>query len=197
LPVGAETLEPYLRALLAENETLNLTGIRDVEQARVLHVLDSLAIAELGLAPRRCLDLGTGNGFPGVALRVLFPEAQVTLLDRTGKKLDAITRALATAGMTDITTVHVDAAVAPRTHPELTRQFDLITARAVGRPRLVARLAAPLATAAAHLVLWLDEQTAAPTEVTGFSLEQVLHYDLPEPAARRRRLAVYGTRRNP
>ena len=54
----ATALLPYLRALLEENERINLTAIRDLDTARVLHVEDSLAVAALGLpAPAHCLDL--------------------------------------------------------------------------------------------------------------------------------------------
>ena len=91
-----DALGVYLEAMLAENQQLSLTGIRDPQEAHVLHVLDSLQIGELGLAPRRCLDLGTGNGFPGIALCALFPEAAVCWMERTGKKLAAMQRILAT-----------------------------------------------------------------------------------------------------
>jgi 16S rRNA (guanine527-N7)-methyltransferase len=192
--VSTEALEPYLRALLEENQKLNLTGIRDLEQARVLHVLDSLAIAGLGLAPTSCLDLGTGNGFPGVALRVLFPDAEVTLIDRTAKKLDAIQRALEVAQLRGISTVHVDAAIARRTHPELLGRFDLIAVRAVGRPAAVAALAAPLSTADGQLVLWLDEGTEPPETLPDFAFVAAHDYELPQPASRRRRLALYAAR---
>lgn len=73
--LGAELDEPraarllaYLDAMLTLNEQINLTAVRDREQAVVLHALDGLAFARTGLHPRHALDLGTGNGFPGVAV---------------------------------------------------------------------------------------------------------------------------------
>jgi len=194
--IGTETLEPFLRALLVENQQINLTGVRDLATARVLHVLDSLAIQGLSLPkpPSECLDLGSGNGFPGLALRFVYPTAAITLLDRTRKKLLAIERVLSTTGITNITTVHVDAEQAPRTHPDLLAKFDLVAARAVGKPARVADLASPLMSPGGHLVLWLDEHTAAPARLTGVELVQTLDYDLPEPAARRRQLACYRKR---
>ena len=189
---AAEELEPYLRALLAENQKINLTGIRDLDTARVLHVLDSLALAALDLGtPSRCLDLGTGNGFPGVALRVLYPEAEVTLLDRTRKKLLAIERVLARVGMEGFHTVHADAAHAPNTHPDLRRRFDLVAARAVAAPHKVAELAGPLTAPGGLLALWLDAATEPPGDLPAFTLTREHVYDLPEPAARRRRIAAY------
>jgi 16S rRNA (guanine527-N7)-methyltransferase len=65
----ATRLLAYLDAMLTINEQINLTAVRDREQAVVLHVLDGLAFDLLDrLHPRHVLDIGTGNGFPGVAI---------------------------------------------------------------------------------------------------------------------------------
>ncbi len=193
MTVGPEALEPYLRALLDWNQRINLTAVRDLEAARVLHVLDSLAIQDLALdpPPTDCLDLGTGNGFPGVALRLVFPKAKLTLLDRTRKKLRAIEQILTAAGLDGIDTLHLDAEQAPRTNPDLRARFDLITARAVAPPDKLAHLAHPLLSPSGHLVLWLDEQTTAPTRLPGLHLVSTHEYQLPAPAARTRHLAHY------
>jgi 16S rRNA G527 N7-methylase RsmG len=90
--------------------------------------------------------------------------------------------------------VHVDAAIARRTHPELLGRFDLIAVRAVGRPAEVAALAAPLSTADGQLVLWLDEGTEPPETLPDFAFVAAHDYELPQPASRRRRLALYAAR---
>ena len=190
----AARLERYLRALLDENRRINLTAIRDLDAARVLHVQDSLALAQLELAPRRCLDLGTGNGFPGVAVRALYPVAELVLLDRTQKKLQAIGRVLGQTDLLDsgdIELCHADASQLRGLRPEWVGAFDLVTARAVGTPAKVAALAEPLLTPAGSLVLWLDAVTEAPEGLGDLGLDREVDYELPEPAARRRRLAVY------
>jgi 16S rRNA (guanine527-N7)-methyltransferase len=191
--IGPEILEPFLCALLNENQQINLTAVRDLAAARILHSLDSLRIQQLSLppSPQSCLDLGTGNGFPGIALHFIYPQATITLMDRTRKKLVAIERVLATVGIAGIHTIHADAEQAPKQHPELASKFDLVTARAVGDPSKVARMASPLIAPQGHLVLWLDENTSAPAKLTGVELSEVREYELPEPAARRRRLACY------
>src|SRR5688572_17235167 len=71
---GAGLLLRYLDAMLAENAAVNLTAIRAPEQALVLHAVDSLIVGRaLDLPPARALDLGSGNGFPGIAVRALWP----------------------------------------------------------------------------------------------------------------------------
>lgn len=188
-------LVTYLDAMLRENEHVNLTAIRDRDAALVLHVADSLAIEALALAPRDCLDLGTGNGFPGVALQVLFPAAKVTLLDRTQKKIAAIGRALAASGLDEVATLRLDAAQAPALAPSLRGRFDLVTARAVAGPNEVAALAAPLLGPHGRLCLWLDADTEAPQTLAPRFRRVALHeYVLQSPNVppRTRRLALYA-----
>ena len=95
------SLLAYLEAMLEENQRINLTAVREREAAVIFHGLDSLAMAALPREqdPAMALDIGTGNGFPGVAIACLFPGAQVLLMDRTLKKLKAIERALQAAGL--------------------------------------------------------------------------------------------------
>ena len=189
----APQLLAYLDAMLAANEHVNLTAIRDRAQALGLHVADSLALGRAGLAPGACLDLGSGNGFPGVALHFLHPAAEVVLMERTRKKALAIERCLGQAGITGVRVVCVDAAQAPALHPELRAHFDLVTARAVGEPEQVARLARPLLARDGVLALWLEAGAAvAPELAQSLICVQQFGYELPAPAARSRKIALYA-----
>lgn len=190
-PEHAGRLLRYLDAMLEINRVVNLTGVRDPEQAVVLHALDGLAFARAGIEPRHVLDLGTGNGFPGVAVAALCPGASVVLMDRTGKKVRAIGSALVTAGVDAAEVVQLDAAQAPSLRPEMRHAFDTVLARAVGRPEVVAPLAEPLCRPGGHLVLWLEEGAEAPSRLGRFRLERRASYELPEPAPRRRMLGVW------
>lgn len=191
----AALLLAYLDAMLAENEHINLTAVREHSTAVMFHALDSLAMGSacFELAPTNCLDIGTGNGFPGVAIACLFPEAKVLLMDRTLKKLKAIERALGAAGFEpgQIDFVQMDAAEAPA-HGHLAK-FDLITARAVKPPAEMAVLASPLLNLKGQLLLWLSEETVVEDELPEMLVKRsVLDYRLPEPADRARRLVSYG-----
>jgi 16S rRNA (guanine527-N7)-methyltransferase len=192
---GATRLLAYLDALLAENRHVNLTAVREREAAVLFHALDSLALATgvLDEPPQQALDLGTGNGFPGVAIACVFPEARVTLMDRTLKKLKAIERALAAAGfdLKRFETIQMNASEAPA--HGLSSRFDLITARAVGTPAEVGRIAKPLLAGGGRLLLWLGGEVEAPLELKG-GLRRVssFEYALPAPAERLRRLVGYG-----
>jgi len=190
-PERATVLLGYLDAMLDLNKQINLTAVRDREAAIVLHALDSLAFASSGLRPHHVLDLGSGNGFPGVAIAALHPDAAVVLLDKTGKKVRAIGSCLLTAGLGDIETMHLDAAQAPGLHRELRHAFDVVSARAVGRPEAIAPLAEPLCRPGGHLVLWLEKDAKIDKRLGRFRLDRALPYELPEPAARQRVLAIW------
>ncbi len=199
--LGADLDEPraarllaYLDAMLALNELINLTGVRDREQAVVLHALDGLAFARTNLHPRHVLDIGTGNGFPGVAVATLHPGASVVLMDRTGKKVRAIGSCLVTAKFDGIETMLLDAQQAPTLRRELRHAFDLVIARAVGKPEQVAEMADPLTRPGGQLVLWLDAEAAAPERLGPFQRVSTYDYDLPAPAARRRVLGHWTKR---
>jgi len=195
MTTAAAKLQPYLDALLRENSRINLTGVRDPEQARVLHIEDSLQIGRLGLAPQHCLDLGSGNGFPGVAVSVLFPGAEVFLMERTAKKLAAIGRileshAVKASGLRLPHLLHLDAAQAPSLRRDLVGYFDLVTARALAPPEQAAALARPFLCEGGSLVLWLAED-APPPVLEGLGKPALCSYSLPEPAPRSRCLAHY------
>lgn len=196
--IGAELDEPraerllaYLDAMLLLNEQINLTAVRDREQAVVLHALDGLAFALTGLHPRHALDLGTGNGFPGVAVAALHPGASVVLMDRTGKKVRAVGSCLVSSRFDGVETLCMDAQQAPGLRRELRHAFDVVTARAVGKPELMAELADPLLRPGGNLVLWLDADAQAPERLGVFQRAALHRYRLPAPAERERVIACW------
>lgn len=188
---AADELLDYLDAMLQINEHINLTAVRDPEAAVVLHALDSLAFGLTGLTPHHVLDLGTGNGFPGVGVAVLHPRATVNLMDKTGKKVRAIGTCLVTANLARIETIQMDASQAPSLRKDFRHGFDLVIARAVARPELIATMAQPLVRPGGHLVLWLESDAETPEKLGRFRRSSVISYELPEPALRSRKLGVW------
>jgi 16S rRNA (guanine527-N7)-methyltransferase len=81
-------LMTFERELMAWNEEFNLTAIRDAEGIRTKHFLDSFScvLAWKENPPRRMIDIGTGAGFPGIPLKILYPSMRLTLVESVGKK---------------------------------------------------------------------------------------------------------------
>lgn len=196
-PRAIRPLVAYLDRMLEENCKLNLTGIRDRGDALRLHVLDSLQVwAVTALAPRRVIDIGSGNGFPGIAAACLWPRARTILVERTNKKAAAIERCLSDTGLERVEVLSLDAAQIPARRPELRDGADLVLARAVGDLSRVIDLAAPLlASGRGMLVQWKGEIDAAErrrglerARRHGLRVRDDYEYMLPGTGAGRRRL---------
>ena len=128
----ASALLAYLDLVLERNEHINLTAVRDSDEALIKHVLDSLAIVDLPeyKAADKIIDVGTGAGFPGALLAIVSPEKEFTLLDSTLKRLRVIDEFAQTLNIINLRTVHARAEEIAR-KPEYSEAFDLCVSRAV------------------------------------------------------------------
>jgi 16S rRNA (guanine527-N7)-methyltransferase len=163
-------LDAYLDAMLEINKSLNLTSVRDRDDAVVRHLLDSLSVvpawhAVAGAAPpKRVLDLGTGGGFPGSVLAVAWPTSCVTMVDSTGKKVRAVAQCLKTAGVANAQTLQARGEQMPTLHRDLRSAFDLCVARAVGPAAGLVREFAPLVARRGYVLLMKGPNTS-PDEI--------------------------------
>ena len=128
----ASTLLAYLDLVLVRNEHINLTAVRDRNEALVKHVLDSLAIVDLPeyKEAKKIIDVGTGAGFPGALLAIVSPEKEFTLLDSTLKRLRVIDEFAETLNISNLRTVHARAEEISG-KPEYNEAFDICVSRAV------------------------------------------------------------------
>ncbi len=128
----ASALLSYLDFVLERNEHINLTAVRDRDEALVKNVLDSLALADLPeyKDAKTIIDVGTGAGFPGALLAIVSPEKEFTLLDSTLKRLRVIDEFAETLNISNLRTVHARAEEISR-KPEFSEAFDICVSRAV------------------------------------------------------------------
>ena len=85
----AEQFEQYYEMLIAKNEVMNLTAITEFEEVVQKHFIDSVMIKEVRELGdnEKWIDVGTGAGFPGIPLKIVYPQLQVTLLDSLNKRV--------------------------------------------------------------------------------------------------------------
>ena len=116
-----------LEALYTDwNSKINVISRKDIEELYLRHVLHSLGIAKIvSFKPKsKILDVGTGGGFPGIPLAILFPESQFHLVDSIGKKLKVVEGVAEALGLKNVKTIHGRAEI-------VKGEFDFIVSRAV------------------------------------------------------------------
>ncbi len=143
----------YQQELLDWNTRFNLTAIKDPEEVQIKHFLDSLSLLAVYDGPQtRLLDIGSGAGFPGLALKIARPEWDVTLLEATGKKVTFLRHIIETLQLEGI--VAVQGRAEELAHQEAYRaKFDLVTARAVASLSALLEYSAPYCRVGGSIVL--------------------------------------------
>ena len=163
----AERLRCYFSLLLEWNERMNLTRITDEEESLDAHFVDSLMVVTVPkLIPKtgKIIDVGTGAGFPGMALALACPGLHVTLLDSLQKRLDFLAAVKESVEAKNVTLVHARAEDGAR-KKELREQFDIATARAVAPLAVLAEYLLPYVRVGGAALCWkgpalMDEVTA-------------------------------------
>lgn len=143
-PGQLEQFELYFRELVSWNEKMNLTGITERSQVYTKHFYDSLTLAfYLKLGEIKTLaDIGSGAGFPGIPLKIVFPHLKLTIVDSLSKRINFLQHVVDTLGLKDVQLIHGRA-------EDVARQFahrdayEVVTARAVARLSLLNEFCLP------------------------------------------------------
>lgn len=196
-PQAAAQLARYGQLLLEKNQVMNLTAIREEDQVARLHMLDCATLVGLqALADKRLIDVGTGAGFPGLALKILVPSLQVTLLDSLNKRLDWLQEVAQDLSLDGVTTVHARAEEQAMLRGQRD-SYDLATARAVAQLRLLTELCLPF-VAPGGLFLAMKsvdsdgeiQEAERCIKMLGGRLESVQDYTIPGTDVRHRLVAI-------
>ena len=159
-----EQFRVYEKLLLDWNAKINLTAVRDPEGIRLKHFLDSLScVPVLGdMNGRSLIDIGTGAGFPGIPLRIFYPELRLTLVDSVGKKADFCQLVCNTLHLKGVKVLkdRSEELGANKTHRE---QYDAASARAVAVMPVLCEYLLPLVKPGGKMLAMKGE--SAPDEV--------------------------------
>jgi len=162
----------YREQLLEWNQRFNLTAIEDPEQVEIRHFLDSLSCLQAlshvsdmplsgWLAKRpRALDIGSGAGFPGLPLKIVWPNLELTLLESTEKKVRFLDHIVRSLSLTSVNTVHSRAETLAH-EPEHREAYDLVVARAVAELPVLLEYALPFCRRGGMLLAQKGEAASA------------------------------------
>jgi 16S rRNA (guanine527-N7)-methyltransferase len=186
-------LEIYAQELTEWNAVHNLTAIRDLEQIRVKHFLDSLSacLALRGSTVERVIDVGTGAGFPGLPLKIMYPQMHLTLVESIGKKTAFCEHLVDKLALKDVDVIQIRAEELGQTSAYRER-YDWALARAVAVMPVLLEYLLPLVRVGGRVLAMkgasgpAEAQSAEKaTQLLGGHLRQLLPLTLPGVAEER------------
>ena len=181
-----EQLITYYEMLVEKNKVMNLTAITEFEDVLDKHFLDSISLAQyVDLAkPVSMIDLGTGAGFPGMPLKIMFPDLKITLADSLNKRILFLDEVIAELGLTDIQTVHARAEDLAH-DPKYREQYDYCVSRAVANLSSLSEYCLPFVRIGGSFISYksgeIEEELAAAKKaifLLGGQFEQVIPFQL-------------------
>ena len=158
--------DAYLTLLLSWNERMNLTAVRTPHAIQIRHFLDSLSCAMVtgNLNGRALIDIGTGAGFPGLPLKILYPDLQLTLADSVVKKTKFLEAIVAELELDNVT-VLAERAETLGQQPSHRAQYDWAVARGVVEMRALAEYLLPLCKVGGRMLAQKGENAKQETAV--------------------------------
>ena len=141
--IQLKQLEEYYSLLIEWNAKINLTRIIEKEDVYLKHFYDSLTLSKvIDLSKDLSLcDIGTGAGFPGIVLKICFPNLKITLVDSLQKRINFLNEVIEKLSLKDIEAIHDRAEDYAKNHRE---EYDIVTSRAVANLRVLSELSIPM-----------------------------------------------------
>lgn len=183
-------LQIYKDMLISYNQKFNLTAIKTEEDIYLKHFYDSLTICKATTLKEnlKLLDIGTGAGFPGLVLKIVFPKLDVVLLDSNHKKGMFLEDVIKRLGLKRIKVLTVRAEELDKTYREY---FDIVTSRAVAHLRILTELSIPYLKVGGMLIAMkgnvLEEVAKSKIflEKLNSKISNIIYFNLPKEESNR------------
>lgn len=205
-----EKFMDYYELLIEWNSFMNLTAITDFNEVVLKHFVDSLAIFQVPVFQKRLegsdisvIDVGTGAGFPGIPLKIVFPDIKVTLLDSLNKRIKFLNEVIEKLNLENIESVHSraeDLAV----KQNYREQYDFCVSRAVANLSVLAELCIPFVKKEGYFISYKSEKIKEEVSVgkkaigiLGGKTQSILEYQLPDSDMNRSLLLIRKEKNTP
>jgi len=178
----------YYEMLVEWNEFMNLTAITEYEDVMKKHFIDSISLIKAYDVSKSAsvIDIGTGAGFPGLALKIAYPNLKITLLDSLNKRIKFLDEVIATLGLTDIDTVHGRAEDFAKPG-KLREKYDLCVSRAVANLSTLSEYCLPFVKVGGKFISYKSEKITEEMEdarkaifILGGKVEGQVEFTLPD-----------------
>lgn len=180
----------YYNMLIEWNSFMNLTAITDFDEVLKKHFTDSVslirAIPDLAEKRFKVIDVGTGAGFPGIPLKIVFPNISVVLLDSLNKRVNFLNEVISKLQLTDITAMHGRAEDFAQ-NKEYRESFDLCVSRAVANLATLSEYCLPFVKKNGRFISYKSEKVSEEFEISGKAIsvlggeyENQVTFELPD-----------------
>ncbi|MCI7181462.1 MAG: 16S rRNA (guanine(527)-N(7))-methyltransferase RsmG [Schaedlerella sp.] len=183
-----EQFYKYYELLIEWNKVMNLTGITDVDEVYEKHFLDSLAVVKaIDLKKVNwMIDIGTGAGFPGIPLKIVFPHLKVVLLDSLKKRINFLDAVVNELGLINVTTIHGRAEDHAK-DIKYREKFDLCVSRAVSNLSTLSEYCLPYVRLGGVFISYKSgiiegevEESKKAIKILGGRINDIIKLQLPE-----------------
>ncbi len=200
-----EQFQCYYERLIEKNKVMNLTAITEYEEVVDKHFIDSIllgSVKELS-GKKRVIDVGTGAGFPGIPLKIVYPELEITLLDSLNKRVKFLDEVIEELGLTGIQAVHSRAEDLAQDAAHR-QQYDICVSRAVANLSTLSEYCIPFVKQGGYFISYKStqieeelKQAKKAVQVLGGTLEQVETVQIPGTTIERQFVMIRKTGTTP
>lgn len=185
-----EQFDKFYELLIEKNKVMNLTGITEYEEVLEKHFVDSIAIYKDYKISGKVIDIGTGAGFPGIPLKIAFPELEIVLLDSLNKRIKFINEVIDELELEKIYTIHGRAEDFAN-KVEYREQFDYCVSRAVANLASLSEYCLPFVKVGGKFISYKSgeidielKESEKAINTLGGKVENISKFDLPNSGAR-------------